>query len=74
MARLFISQDRMDAWTAEDRISVTGNQMTLVGDGRSFSIVPAVRFMKVSGGDADPSALLGKVKSIKQVVADGGEH
>lgn len=74
MARLFISQDRMDAWSAEDRIKVDGDTMMLQGDGRSFKIVPAVRFMKVAGGDADPLGLIGKVKSVEAIVKDGGEH
>lgn len=73
MARLFISQERMDNWTAADRIAVTGDQMTLVDDGRAFKIVPAVRFMKVAGGD-DASQLVGKVKTISQIISDGGEH
>jgi hypothetical protein len=74
VARLFISQDRMDAWTSEDRIAVVGDKMTLVDDGRSFSIVPAIRFMKVSGPDPDTNGLVGKVKPVSAVVKDGGEH
>jgi hypothetical protein len=74
MARLFISQDRMDNWTVEDRIKVDDDVMTLQGDGRAFKIVPAVRFMKVAGGDADAHNLVGKVKTVEAVVAQGGEH
>lgn len=74
MARLFISQDRLDNWSAEDRIKVEGDRMTLTGDGRSFTISTAVRFMKVSGGGEDGAALLGKVRTIAQLEAEGGEH
>jgi hypothetical protein len=74
MARLFISQDRMDSWTVEDRIKVDGDVMTLQGDGRAFKIVPAVRFMKVAGGDADAHSLVGKVKTVEALVATGAEH
>lgn len=74
MARLFISQERMDSWTVEDRIKVDGDTMTLQGDGRAFKIVPAVRFMKVAGGDADVHELVGKVKTVEVVVKQGGEH
>jgi hypothetical protein len=74
MARLFISQERMDNWSTEDRIKVDGDQMTLVGDGRAFKIVPAVRFMKVSGGGDDPAGLIGKVKSVSLLIKEGGEH
>jgi hypothetical protein len=74
MARLFISQDRMDNWTVEDRIKVDGDVMTLQGDGRAFKIVPAVRFMKVAGGDPDAHGLLGKVKTVEYLLQQGGEH
>jgi hypothetical protein len=74
MARLFISQERLDSWAAEDRVKIDGDHMTLQGDGRAFHIVPAVRFMKVAGGDEDPAALVGKVKTVEALVKDGGEH
>ena len=74
MARLFISQDRMDSWTVEDRIKVDGDVMTLQGDGRAFKIVPAVRFMKVAGGDEDQHQLVGKVKTVEALVSQGAEH
>lgn len=48
--------------------------MTLSGDGRSFRLRPALRFMKVSGDGADPNALLGKVKTLSDVTALGGEQ
>ena len=74
MARLFISQDRLDNWAAEDRVKVEGDRMTLSGDGRAFKIATAVRFMEVSGGGEDVSALVGKVRTIDQLEAEGGEH
>jgi hypothetical protein len=74
MARLFISQARLDAWVSEDRIKVEGDVMTLAGDSRFFKLKPAVRFMKVTGGDDDPSALVGKVKTIADLTKLGGEQ
>jgi hypothetical protein len=62
MARLFISQDRIDSWTAEQRVSIVGDVMTLADDGRAFKIRMAVRFLKVTGADSDPNDLLGTVK------------
>ncbi len=50
MARLFISQERLDAWSAEQRVQIVGDIMTLADDGRSFKIRPAVRFVTVAGG------------------------
>ena len=74
MARLFISQDRLDAWTNESRVRVDGDKMTLADDGRSFMIRPAVRFLKISGSDEDPHDLLGKVKDEKSLEEMGADH
>ncbi len=71
MARLFISQKRLDAWTAEERVDVSGNTMTLTADGRAFEIRPAVRFLRVAGDEADPNALIGTVLD-EQALADLG--
>src|SRR5262245_51329568 len=74
MARLFISQGRLDSWVLEDRIKVDGDIMTLAGDSRFFKLKPAIRFMKVSGGAEDPNHLVGKVKPVAEVEKLGGEH
>ncbi len=63
MAQLFISQERIDAWSAQDKIALDGDDMTLVEDGRSFELSPAVYFVKVAGGEEDTSGLVGKVKT-----------
>lgn len=73
MARLFISQERLDAWTAEAKVEVEGNEMTLVEDGRAFAIRPAVLFLKVAGNDPDEADLIGRVKdeaALAQMGAD----
>jgi hypothetical protein len=74
MARLFLSQGRLDTWTNEERVKVDGEIMTLVSDGRSFKLSPAVRFVKLLSGDKDPQNLLGKVKSVAKLKEIGGEH
>lgn len=74
MARLFISQARLDNWSVEDRVKVEGDIMTLSGDGRSFKLKPAVRFLKVSGDSADPNGFLGRVLTVEAIVAKGAEN
>lgn len=74
MARLFISEQRLEAWSADDKVRVEGDRMTLVTDGRSFTIRPAVRFMGVTGADADPHELVGKVKDEKALAEMGADH
>jgi hypothetical protein len=74
MARLFISQERLDAWTADSKVDVDGSEMTLVEDGRSFAIRPAVLFLKVAGNDPDESDLLGRVKDEDALAAMGADQ
>jgi hypothetical protein len=74
MARLFISQERLDAWTAENKVRVDGLTLRLVEDGRSFRIRPAVRFMTVAGDQIDPGDLLGKVKDDRALAAMGADQ
>ena len=74
MARLFISTDRLEAWTIEGRAALEGQTMTLVELSRSFSIKAAVRFLAVQGADSDPHDLIGLVKDVEQLATMGADH
>jgi len=74
MSRLFISVDRLDAWTAEGRAALEGDRMILTELGRSFTMTPAVHFVKTMGQDSDPNDLVGLVKSKPQLDAMGAEQ
>ncbi len=74
MARLYISQERLDSWSAEQRVTVEGDIMTLADDGRSFKIRMAVRFLTVSGAETDPNDLLGTVKDEAALEKMGADH
>jgi hypothetical protein len=74
MARLFISQKRLDEWVEKQRVELEGNEMTLVDDGRRFSLAEGVCFAEVVGGDEDPNDLLGRVKTKAQLDEMGAEH
>jgi hypothetical protein len=74
MSRLFISVDRLDAWTAEGRAALDGDRMILTELGRAFTMTPAVHFVKTMGQDADPNDLVGLVKSKPQLEAMGAEQ
>lgn len=73
MARLFISKQRLDDWTQRGFVQVEGSRMTLT-DGKSFNLVDGVYFEEVVGGDPDPNDLVGKVKTVQQLVELGAEH
>jgi hypothetical protein len=73
---LFVSQAMLDSWAEAGRIDFVGNVMTLLageGKGRSYALEPAVRFMKVLGGDQDPNGLLHKVKALTHLKELGAE-
>jgi hypothetical protein len=74
MSRLFISVDRLDAWTAEGRASLDGDRMILTELGRAFTMTPAVHFVQATGQDNDPNDLVGRVKSKPQLEAMGAEQ
>jgi hypothetical protein len=74
MSRLFISVDRLDAWTAEGRASLEGDRMTLTELNRKFSMTPAVCFVSTTGQSEDPHDLVGRVKSKPQLEAMGAEQ
>lgn len=74
---LFVSQAVLESWTEHGKIDFQGDLMTLrsgEGQGHSYVLGPAVRFMKVLGTDRDPNALLGKVKTDTQLRALGAEQ
>ena len=73
MARLFISQDQMDRWTAEGKVKLDDDVMSLPALNRSFRLESAVYFRAMVDG-ADVHGLLGKVKGDKQLEQLGAEH
>jgi hypothetical protein len=67
---LFVSQAMLDSWAEQGKIDFVGDVMTLLageGEGRSYALEPAVRFLKVLGAETDPNGLLHKVKSVAQL-------
>jgi hypothetical protein len=73
MARLFISVEQLEGWTAVGRASLEGDRMTLTELNRSFAMKPAVHFVRSAGGDGDPHALVGLVKSKAALVEMGAD-
>jgi hypothetical protein len=74
VARLFISAERLEAWAAEGRAALDGERMTLVELGRVFEIRSAVRFLAVTGDEADPHDLVGLVKEEEELATMGADH
>lgn len=74
MSRLFISVDRLDAWTAEGRAALEGDRMTLLELGRKFTMTPAVCFVSATGTEDDPNDLVGRVKTKDALDQMGAEQ
>ena len=72
--QLFVSQEALDIWMAEDRVVVDGDVLTLPGGTRQFSLKTAVHFLVDVTETGDPHGLIGLVKDIDALTALGGEH
>src|SRR5256885_2262179 len=73
MARLFVSQDQMDRWTAGGKVRLDDDVMTLPALGRSFQLKSAVYFAHTVAGP-DEHRLLGRVKTDEQLAEMHAEH
>ena len=73
MARLFISQERLDEWTADDKAFLVDGRLTLKELDRAFAVQPAVRFMKVAGDEEDPNDLVDRVKTEGELAEIGAD-
>jgi len=71
---LFVAQEMLDNWMMSGKIDFSGHVMTIKGDKRSYVLESALRFVRVLGEEADEAGLIGKVKTLDQVVEAGGEH
>ena len=72
MARLFISQERIDKLSADDRVVIDGDRLEVPALGATFRLRPAVHFQRVVA-EEDAQGLVGRVKSEEQLKALGAE-
>ncbi|MBI5069776.1 MAG: hypothetical protein HZB56_16200 [Deltaproteobacteria bacterium] len=73
---LFVTQVILDTWAGQGKIDFAGNVMTILageGSGRAYTLLPAVRILRVVGADADPNGLVHKVKAEAQLREMGAE-
>lgn len=73
MPRIFVSQQRVQQWTEEGRVSVEGNIMNLPELGRTFRLTEAFFVERVVSEGGDAFKLTGRVKTRVQIAALGGE-
>lgn len=74
MPAVFIAQATLQQWADAGKVRLEDTTLYLLREQRFVVLKPAVRFTKLTVGDSDPHALLGKVKSAEQLRAMGAEH
>lgn len=72
--RIYLSQESVDSWLSEDRVSIKDDVITLVGEDRQFRLQSAVRFIAEVTGELDQAQLVGKVKDLGQIKDLNAEH
>jgi hypothetical protein len=72
--RVFFPQQALDEWLESGRITLVGDELTVIPEGRRFGLSTAVRFMSEVTEGVDPNDQLGKVKTLAQMQAMNAEH
>jgi len=74
VARIFISQEVVDQWCADEKATIDDEVMVLTLTQQRLRLQPAVRVLRVVSGTTDPHNLVGCVKTSAELVAAGGEQ
>jgi hypothetical protein len=72
--RLFVAHDKLALWVDQGKVTVDRNVLTLLAERKSYTLVEAVRFLRILGDEPDTLALLGKVRTKDQLKALNAEH
>lgn len=74
MPAVFIAQSTLQQWADAGKVRLEDTTLFLLKEQRSVVLKPAVRFTKLTVGEEDPHALLGKVKTTEQLRSMDAEH
>lgn len=72
--RVFLPQEAVDVWLAEERVELEGEVMTMIPEGQRFKLSTALRFMAEVAEESDPNDLVGRIKTLEQVESMEGEY
>jgi hypothetical protein len=61
--RVFFPQAALDVWLTDGTVDLTGDELTIVAEGRRYRLAEAVRIVNEVTGGADANDLLGRVKT-----------
>ncbi len=71
--KLFLTQETLEDWAVSDRADLLGTQLFVKETRSTHPVDPAVHFVRSVSGD-DPKSLVGKVKTLRELVEMGAEH
>src|SRR5688572_16454501 len=71
--KLFIPQTVLDKWVENGKVEFNDGKLTLLRERKTYTLTPAVRFMKLIDGQ-DTHGLLGRLRSAEKLAEIGAEH
>lgn len=71
--RVFFPQSALDQWNVDGKVELQQGELTLVGAGRRYRLVEAVRVLREVGGKGDADELVGRVKARADLEQLGAE-
>jgi hypothetical protein len=61
--RVFFPQQALDQWLADASVDLSGNELTILAEGRRYQIAEAIHVVTEVTGSADANDVVGRVKS-----------
>src|SRR5258706_2647658 len=71
--RLFVAGDLLDRWIATARVDLSGSVLSLHPTGERYAVEEGVQIVREVTGGGDPRALVGRVRTLRDLAALGAE-
>jgi hypothetical protein len=71
--RVFFPQAALDRWIVDGTIDLQQNELTILADGRAYTLAEGVHVLREVSGGGDPHELTGRVKTRAHLEQLGGE-
>jgi hypothetical protein len=73
VVRFFVPQATLDLWISSESVDVRDDRLTVVAEGREYTLTEAVHVLREVGGAGDGPDLVGRVKSRAALDEQGAE-
>jgi len=71
--RVFFPQAALDQWIVDGAVELTKGELTLLGEGRRYTLEEAVRVLREVSGAGDAAKVIGRVKTRAALEQQGAE-